>query len=97
MSGERALEKGEAEFTEIVTTDDRFVAFVEDWWPPVDPIEVWRTLPDVIDSLARGAFSADELTALKASWARGEPSIEDIPLIDELRYVIGEVPDTGRR
>ncbi|WP_442880670.1 HelD family protein, partial [Aeromicrobium sp.] len=95
VAGERALEKGEAEFTEIVTTDDRFVSFVEDWWPPVDPIEVWRTLPDVIDSLGRGAFSAEELKALKASWAIGEPSIEDIPLIDELRYVIGEIPDTN--
>jgi len=42
--------------------------------------------------LADGAFSADELTALKASWSEGEPSIEDVPLIDELRYLLGEVP-----
>lgn len=95
VAGERALEKGEEEFVEIITTDDRFVDFVEDWWPPVEPIDVWRTLPDVIDQLARGVFSTDELAALKASWEIGEPSIEDVPLIDELRYVIGEVPVTG--
>jgi DNA helicase IV len=95
VNGERALEKGEAEFVETITTDDRFVDFVEDWWPPVDPIEIWRTLPDVIDSLGRGAFTADEVTALKASWQGDEPSIEDVPLIDELRYVIGEIPDAA--
>ena len=95
VNGERALEKGEAEFVEIVTTDDRFVEFVEDWWPPVDPIEVWRTLPDVIDSLGRGTFDSAEVEALKESWKLGEPSIEDIPLIDELRYVIGEIPEVN--
>ncbi|MBC7631934.1 MAG: AAA family ATPase [Flavobacterium sp.] len=96
VSGERALEKGRAEFVDTITTDDRFVDFVEDWWPPVEPIDVWRILPDVIESLARGAFSPVELAALKASWAAEEPSIEDVPLIDELRYVVGEVPaDNG--
>lgn len=93
VAGERALEKGEAEFVETITTDDRFAGFVEDWWPPVDPIEIWRTLPDVIDTLGRGTFTAGEVAALKASWLGGEPSIEDVPLIDELRYVIGEIPD----
>jgi DNA helicase IV len=93
VEGERALEKGEDEFVETITTDDSFVDFVEDWWPPVDPIDIWHTLPDVVDELARGAFTAEELDALKASWAYGEPSIEDVPLIDELRYLVGEVPE----
>lgn len=95
VAGERALEKGEEEFIDTVTTDDRFVDFVEQWWPAVEPIDVWRILPDVIDQLGRGAFDSAELSALKASWQLGEPSIEDVPLIDELRYVIGEVPSTG--
>ncbi|MET0819319.1 MAG: ATP-binding domain-containing protein, partial [Aeromicrobium sp.] len=93
VRGERALEKGQAEFVEIVTTDDRFVDFVEDWWPPVEPIEIWRTLPDVIDRLSQGTFSRVEVEALKTSWAAGEPSIQDVPLIDELRYLVGEVPE----
>ncbi|MET0447331.1 MAG: helicase, partial [Aeromicrobium sp.] len=56
VRGERALEKGEEDFVEIVTTDDRFVDFVEEWWPPVEPIEIWRLLPDMIDRLSQGTF-----------------------------------------
>jgi DNA helicase IV len=95
VRGERALEKGREDFVEIVTTDDRFVDFVEQWWPPVEPIEIWRTLPDLIDDLSRGTFSRAEIAALKASWASGDPSIQDVPLIDELRYLVGEVPEAS--
>ncbi|MET1038448.1 MAG: UvrD-helicase domain-containing protein [Aeromicrobium sp.] len=95
VRGDRALEKGEEEFSEIVTTDDRFIDFVEAWWPPVEPIEIWRTLPDVIDELSRGTFSRAEIAALKASWTAGEPSIQDVPLIDELRYLVGELPEAS--
>jgi DNA helicase IV len=93
VRGERALEKGRDDFVEIVTTDDRFVDFVEQWWPPVEPVEIWRTLPDVIDRLSQGTFSRVEVEALKASWVAGEPSIQDVPLIDELRYLVGELPE----
>ncbi len=93
VRGERALEKGREDFVEIITTDDRFIDFVEQWWPPVEPIEIWRLLPDVIDRLSRGTFSRGEIAALKASWAPGEPSIQDVPLIDELRYLLGELPE----
>jgi DNA helicase IV len=93
VRGERALEKGREDFVEIVTTDDRFVDFVEQWWPPVEPVEIWRTLPDVIDRLSQGTFSRVEVAALKQSWVAGEPSIQDVPLVDELRYLVGEVPE----
>lgn len=95
VSGERALEKGPQEFAEILTTDDAFVDFVEDWWPPVEAVGMWRSLPDRIDQLATGLFSPDELLALKESWQDPAPSIEDVPIIDELRYLLGEVPETG--
>jgi DNA helicase IV len=93
VRGDRALEKGRDDFVEIVTTDDRFVDLVEQWWPPVEPIEIWRTLPDVIDRLSQGTFSRVEVEALKASWRLGEPSIQDVPLVDELRYLVGELPE----
>ncbi len=92
VAGERALEKGEAGFIETITTDDAFGDFVEAWWPPVEAVELWRTLPHRIAELADEAFSAEELTALKASWTDEEPHIEDVPIIDELRYLVGEVP-----
>jgi DNA helicase IV len=98
VAGERALEKGEKGFAETIASDDAFVDFVEAWWPPVDAVELWRALRYRVAELADGAFSADELTALKASWEglddEHEPRIEDVPLIDELRYLVGEVPHT---
>ncbi len=90
VDGERALEKGETEFLDTVRDDHRFVDFVEAWWPPVEAVELWETLPQRIGELANGAFSPAELTAMKASWD-GTPRIEDVPLVDELRYLLGEV------
>jgi DNA helicase IV len=91
VNGERALDKGESGFLDTVSSDDRFAEFVEAWWPPVEAVDLWRALPDRIGELANGAFSAGELAALRASWVSGEPKIEDVPLIDELRYLVGEV------
>ncbi len=91
VNGERALDKGETGFLDTVSSDDRFAEFVEAWWPPIEAVDLWRTLPDRIGELANGAFSAEELAALRASWSDGIPNIEDIPLIDELRYLVGEV------
>ena len=90
-SGERALEKGEEAFTDRLGADDRFVDFVEEWWPIVDAVEVWRQLPHVLERFG-GAFSAEEKAALVASWADGQVSIADVALIDELRYLVGEPP-----
>lgn len=92
VEGERALEKGEEGFLDTITTDDRFIDFVEAWWPPVEAVALWRTLPRRLRELANGAFSKEEMAALEASWAGGEMFIEDVPLIDELRYLVGEVP-----
>ena len=105
VRGERALDKGQEGFLDVVTSDNRFLDFVEAWWPPADAVELWQTLPQRVAELANGAFSRDELSALAASWASGEPpplagasvpaggtpSIEDVPLIDELRYLLGEL------
>ncbi len=91
VRGERALEKGRAGFADTVADDPRFVDFVERWWPAVDAVEVWQTLPDLLQRYG-GGFSGDERRALAASWESAVPSIEDVPLIDELRYLIGEVP-----
>ncbi len=97
VSGERALEKGEEGFLDELTTDHRYVDFVEAWWPPVDAVELWRTLPKRVGELANGAFSREELDAMVTSWASGVPAIEDVPLIDELRYLLGEVPPDDER
>ena len=90
VSGERALDKGETGFLDTVSSDHRFSEFVEAWWPPVEAVDLWRTLPERISELANGTFSSDELAALRTSWESGDPKIEDVPLIDELRYLVGE-------
>ena len=91
VSGERALDKGEEAFGDRLGSDDRFVDFVEQWWPIVDAVEVWRQLPDLLERYG-GGFTAEEKAALRASWATGEVTVEDVPLVDELRYLIGEAP-----
>lgn len=92
VRGPRAREGGMEGFLDVIADDDRFLDFVEAWWPPLDAVEVWRSLPARVGELSNGAFSADELSAMTRSWADGVPSIEDVPLIDELRYLLGEVP-----
>lgn len=93
VKGERALEKGKEGFVDEITGSAAFREFVEDWWPPLEAVQLWRTLPQVIEPLASRTYSRAEVGAMKASWEQhAEPSIEDVPLIDELRYLLGEVP-----
>lgn len=89
---ERGLEKGRDFFARELIHDDRFIEFMEQWWPELDAVTVWRSLAERIIELGGRAFSADEYDAMIASWAKyDDPSIEDIALIDELRYLLGEV------
>lgn len=90
VRGARALEKEKEGFLDVAADDRRFIDFIEAWWPPLDAVELWETLPQRIEELAGAAFSRDELDALRGSWLTGEPTVEDIPLIDELRYLLGE-------
>ena len=100
VEGERAREDGKEEFAATIRTDDRFLEFATTWWPPLDAIDVWESLRvrEVLQRHAGGALSGSEIDDLLASWAqpagsvRLQPSIEDVPLIDELRYLLGEVP-----
>lgn len=92
VRGDRALDKGEEAFVETISTDDRFVDFVEAWWPPVDAIELWRGIPSRLQELAVGVLKRHEIESLTRLWRTDKLTIEDIPLIDELRYLIGEVP-----
>lgn len=92
VTAERALEKGEDAFIEELLGDHRFVDFIETWWPEVDPVEAWRTLPDRIAELGGDLLAADEIAAVRDTWTPDAPRIEDVPLIDELRHLLGEVP-----
>jgi hypothetical protein len=95
VRGERGRERGREEFVEELTNDARFTAFADAWWPPLDAVEVWAWLhePDRLRRWADGLLGPSEVDALLGSWAAdGTPSIEDVPLVDELRYLLGDAP-----
>ena len=95
VSSPRALERGKEEFSENLLDSPDFVAFVDAWWPELDAVELWRWLhePQQLAQFCEGILSADEQAALVASWRDGDDiAVEDVPLIDELRYLLGEVP-----
>ena len=92
VSGDRALDRGPEAFAEDLGTDHAFEDFIEAWWPPLDAVEVWRTIPRRIGELGSDLFSREEIATLQQTWTTDAPRIEDVPLIDELRHLLGEVP-----
>ena len=95
VRGERALERGREEFVDTMLGDDAFLTFVRDWWPPLDATEVlqWLRDPAFLARVGEGVLSAADLQTLSRpdAW-RAEFSVEDVPLIDELRYQLGDAP-----
>ena len=86
-----------------------FVDFVLSWWPPLDATDVlgWLRDPEVLGRVAEGVLSHEDQALLSRSFGpvreprevRTTPddwSIEDIPLLDELRYELGDVPEKPR-
>ena len=71
-----------------------FVEFASAWWPPLDARTVfgWLRDPEFLSRVGEGVVSREEQLLLAKSWAAGELSIEDVPLLDELRYALGDVP-----
>jgi DNA helicase IV len=95
VSGERGLDRGRDDFVEQMRGDGPVGEFARSWWPPLDAVQVWEWLhePHRLRGYARGVLEPDEIDTLLAAW-QDEPtvSIEDVPLIDELRYLLGDVP-----
>jgi len=90
--GERGAARGKDEFADEVGNGNEFLTFVEQWWPRLDAVEVWRWLADRerLRGYAKGVLDDREVDLLLASWHDGTPSVEDVPLIDELRYLLGD-------
>ncbi len=98
VSGERALDRGREAFADELGADGPVGEFARDWWPPLEAVDVWRWLHDParLRRYAQGLLGADEVSALLTSPSPSSahsvaPSIEDVPLIDELRYLLGDV------
>lgn len=89
VRGPRALERTREDFEDTVRDDDEFLDFVHAWWPPVDAVEMWVSLAGRIGELANDLIPA-ERAALWRAHVQDLPAIDDIPLIDELRHLLGE-------
>ncbi|HYO33079.1 MAG TPA: UvrD-helicase domain-containing protein [Nocardioidaceae bacterium] len=95
VSGERALERGKGEFVRTLMGLREFTDFARAWWPVVDAVDVldWLADRNRLEQDAGGIFTAAELDDLAASFDAAEPTVEDVPLLDELRYLLGEPPE----
>lgn len=104
VRGERGREQGREKFDDEMLSRDDFLEFALAWWPPLDAPTVlsWLREPDFLSRVADGVLSTEEQRLLLKSWVSNGPagspggapdlSIEDIPLVDELRYLLGDVP-----
>ncbi len=95
VRGERGRDRGREAFNDEMLSDPRFVDFAAAWWPPLTPAQVfdWLREPEFLSRVGDGVVSAEEQRLLTKSWGNAtDLSVEDIPLLDELRYALGEVP-----
>ncbi len=100
VRGERGRERGREVFDDEMLDNPAFLEFAAAWWPPLAAREVlgWLREPDFLARVSEGVLTYDEQQLLLKSWTgRGltdaDLAIEDIPLLDELRYAIGDVPE----
>lgn len=84
----------EPEFRELVTESSAFAAFMDAWWPALEPTDVLRRLADrpIAETVADADLSDAEIDALVASYARPDFSVADIALLDELAALLGPAP-----
>ncbi|NUR09630.1 MAG: AAA family ATPase [Nocardioidaceae bacterium] len=106
VRGDRGRERGRDEFNDVMLGTAAFVDFVLTWWPALDATQVlgWLRDPDLLARVADGVLSTDQQALLSKSWGPvQEPaeyrvtaddwSVEDVALLDELRYQLGDVPE----
>jgi DNA helicase IV len=98
VRGERGRERGRDAFDDDMLSSQAFVDFALSWWPPLGATEVlgWLRDPEFLARVGEGVVVPEEQRLLVQSWQAGDLSVEDVPLVDELRYVLGDVPDRAR-
>ncbi|HEX4688514.1 MAG TPA: AAA family ATPase [Nocardioides sp.] len=98
VRGERGRERGREAFDDDMLSSQAFVDFALSWWPPLGAPEVlgWLRDPEFLARVGEGVVTPDEQRVLVQSWQADDLSVEDIPLVDELRYALGDVPDRVR-
>ncbi len=96
VTGDRARARGKEEFIDAMLGDRSFVEFALAWWPPLDAAEVlgWLRDPELLARVGEGVVTAEEREVLARSWSGADGfSVEDVALVDELRYLLGDRPE----
>jgi len=93
-AGDRAREHGRAEFASTLRATQEFLDFVRGWWPVLDAVDVlsWLADKDRLRADAARLLTLSEVDDLAESLG-GELTVEDVPLVDELRYLLGDAPE----
>ena len=98
VRGERGRDRGREAFDDDMLSSEAFVEFALSWWPPLSAPEVlaWLRDPEFLARVGDGVVTAEDQRLLVESWQGDGLSVEDVPLVDELRYALGDVPDRVR-
>ena len=94
VRSDRGRELGRNAFDDELLSTDAFTDFADAWWPPLDATQVWAWLHDAsrLQRYAGRDLAHAEVELLLDSWQRDDPSVQDVPLLDELRYLLGDAP-----
>jgi len=93
VTSERGRAQTKEEFGDEMRTNDAFLAFAAEWWPVLDAASVlgWLREPDFLANVANGVLDDEAVRQLAKSWGH-DLSVDDVPLVDELRYLLGDAP-----
>jgi DNA helicase IV len=93
VRSERARERTKEDFAEEMRTSDAFLEFASSWWPTLDAASVlgWLRDTEVLARVADGVLDDEAVRLLAKSWGE-DLSVDDVPLVDELRYLLGDPP-----
>jgi len=95
VRSERGRDRGREAFDDDLLSDQAFLDFALAWWPPLDAPTVlgWLRDPEFLARVGEGLLTSEEQRLLTKSWDSAHGlSVEDVPLLDELRYSLGDVP-----
>ncbi|WP_345629590.1 HelD family protein [Rugosimonospora acidiphila] len=90
------------EFASDTAERREFIGFMRAWWPRLRPVDVlgWLADPERARRYSEGLLSNREirmLTRSLAGLAADGPSIQDVPLLDELDELLGTPPAPAKR
>jgi DNA helicase IV len=93
VRSERARERTKEDFAEEIRTNDAFLEFASSWWPVLDAATVlgWLRDTELLARVSEGVLDDEAVRLLAKSWGE-DLSVDDVPLVDELRYLLGDPP-----